>query len=256
MKGMKKGLKKRIALLGFLIMAAGLTACGEQEEEKYVSPTFNTETVKPGEAYTGASTEAPEVIPSNLSDGDPVDISDVNPEISNDKSIIGFYDGNTYYNPFTGFAITVDGVLWRMYDAVGVAEATGQTEDEVNNQWYGVVSPYSLKTTTCAIAYDADTGSNLIVSYVNPKLYYMQNMTAREYLELSAVQYENVEVLDMEYLGETWSSISIEEQQAGFGRRVQFAIRKKDLIVLLTYTLQGEDTLEDAASHVSRLITN
>ena len=31
-------------------------------------------------------------------------------------------------------------------------------------------------------------------------------------------------------------------------------MRKDDLIVLLTYTLQGEDTIEEAADHVTRLI--
>lgn len=244
--------KAIFAVAGISLLTVGLSACGETEqEEKYTSPNFITETVKPGEKYTGKTTEEPEVQPAGLSEGDPVNKSDV--DLSS-ETLVGAYDGNTYYNSLAGFAVTVDGSLWHLYDAAGVARATGQTEDDVNNQWYGVVSPYSLKTTTCAIAYDADTGTNLIVSYVNPKLYYMQNMTAREYLEMSASKYTNAEVIDYDYLGETWSCLTVDEAQEGVGKRVQFAIRKSDLIVLLTYTLQGDDVLEDAASHVTRLV--
>ena len=133
-----------------------------------------------------------------------------------------------------------------------MAEATGLTEDEVNDLWYGVVSPYSVKTMTCAIAYKRDTGSNLVVSYINPKMYYMQNMTAREYLELSARAYPDVEVQNVEYLGQVYAAIALPDE--GEGRRTQFAIRVQDLIVVLTYTMQGDDTLEDAADHVTKLI--
>ena len=253
---MKSIRRKTLLLAGAVLLMCGFSACGNEPEEKYTSPNFEQETIKPGEKYTGQSTEKPEVVPSGLSEGDPVNGNDVDADLSTSTTLTGTYDGNTYYNPFAGFVIQVDGALWRMYDAAGVAAATGQTEDEVNRQWYGVVSPYSMKNMTCAIAYDADTGSNLIVSYVNPKLYYMKDMTAREYLELSARQYENVDVIDMDYLGETWSTLTIEEDREGVGRRAQFAIRKSDIIILLTYTLQGEDTLEDAASHVSKLITS
>ena len=294
-------LKKKIFMAaGMLLLGAGLTACGSEPEQKYTSPTFNTETVKPGEKYTGDSTEAVSAEPASLSEGDPIDGSQTDVDLTQ-ATLAGTYDGNIYYNSFVGFAITVDGSLWKMYDAAGVAAATGQTEDEVNDLWYGVVSPYSVKNMTCAIAYDSTSGTNLIVSYVTPKLYYMQDMTAREYLELSAGQYEHATVTDYEYLGSTWSCLTVgdgseetseeatedgenpngENQNGenpdagnpdgenpdgetpgegtskleGIGRRVQFAIRKDDLIVLLTYTLQGEDTLEDAASHVTRLIT-
>ena len=240
---------------GMALMFTGLTACTDSEpEQKYTSPNFEYDTVVSGEQYT-ESTEAPEVVPSGLSEGEPVNTNDVDTDISTVSTIAGTYDNNVYYNPFMGFAIKVDGVLWRFYDAAGVAEVTGQSEDEVNRQWLGLISPYSVKNMTCAIAYDADTGTNLIVSYVNPKLYYMQDMTAREYLELSQRQYEGAELVDMDYLGETWSCLTIPEEREGFGRRTQFAIRKDDLIVLITYTLQGEDSLEDAADHISRLVT-
>ena len=290
MNSIRKGIFRKtvITAAGILLLGAGLTACGSEPEQKYTSPTFNTETVKPGEKYTGDSTEAASAEPASLSEGDPIDGSQTDVDLTQ-ATIAGTYDGNVYYNSFVGFAITVDGSLWKMYDAAGVALATGQTEDEVNDLWYGVVSPYSVKNMTCAIAYDSTSGTNLIVSYVTPKLYYMQDMTAREYLELSAGQYENATVTDYEYLGNTWSCLTVgdgsEENSEetteektdgenpdagnpdaenpsedtarleGVGRRVQFAIRKDDLIVLLTYTLQGEDTLEDAASHVTRLIT-
>ena len=256
-----RNMKKWAALFtGAALLLTGLTACSDSEpEEKYVSPNFEYETVKAGEQYT-ESTETPDVVPSGLSDGEPVDASNAETDINSTGSMAGTYEDNVYYNPFAGFAIKVDGVMWRFYNAAEVASVTGLTEDEVNRQWLGVVSPYSVKNMTCAIAYDASTGTNLIVSYVNPKLYYMQDMSAREYLTLSAQQYnkangnEDAEVVDMDYLDDTWSSLTIPEEREGFGRRTQLAIRKQDIIILITYTLQGDDTLEDAASHVSKLI--
>ncbi len=240
-----------IIMTGLLL---GLPACGEQEpEEKYVSPTFNTEVVNPSEeGKKPETTEAQEVLDTDLSQGDPVKASDLEEVPTTETTIAGSYENGSYYNPFTGFAIQGDSE-WKLYDAAGVAEVTGLTEDEVNDLWYGVVSPYSVKTMTAAIAYKRSTGSNLVVSYINPKLYYMQNMTAREYLELSARAYKDVEVSNVNYLGKVYAAITLPDE--GEGRRTQFAIRVDDLIVVLTYTLQGEDTLEDAADHVTTLIT-
>ena len=251
---------RRNRIAAVLIMTGlllGLPACTEKEPEegKYVSPNFNTEVVNRTEEGVPApkeTTEEREVVDSPLSKGDPVNIADLENVPNTETTIAGSYENGSYYNPFVGFAIQGD-TVWRLYDAAGVAEATGLSEDEVNDLWYGVVSPYSVKTMTCAIAYKQDTGSNLVVSYINPKLYYMQNMTAREYLELSARSYKDVEVQDVNYLGQTFSSISLPDE--GEGARTQFAIRVDDLIVVLTYTLQGDDTLEDAADHVTKLIT-
>ena len=233
----------------------GLTACAgtDTTEEKYTSPNFNTEVVteagKPGATET---TEDPDVVPSELSTGEPVKTSDLETDVSTNTTIAGSYENGDYYNPFIGLAIKSDS-SWRLYGAAEVAEVTELTEDEVNDLWYGVVSPYSVKTMTCAIAYKKSTGSNLIVSYINPKLYYMQNMSAREYLELSAREYPDVIVQNMDYLGQTFASATFPEKE-GDGRRIQFAIRKSDLIILLTYTLQGDDTIDDAADHVTRLL--
>ena len=233
----------------------GLTACAgtDTTEEKYTSPNFNTEVVtEAGKPGATESTEDPDVVPSELSTGEPVKTSDLETDVSTNTTIAGSYENGDYYNPFIGLAIKSDS-SWRLYGAAEVAEVTGLTEDEVNDLWYGVVSPYSVKTMTCAIAYKKSTGSNLIVSYINPKLYYMQNMSAREYLELSAREYPDVIVQNMDYLGQTFASATFPEIE-GDGRRIQFAIRKSDLIILLTYTLQGDDTIDDAADHVTRLL--
>ena len=250
--------RSRTALAGILVaLTLGLSACSETEstEEKYVSPNFNTETVTeaPKEGTT-MTTEDPDVEDSQLSTAEPINSSDLETELSTNTTIAGTYENGAYYNPFVGLTIQSDS-SWKLYDAKEVGEVTGLTEDEVNDLWYGVVSPYSVKTMTCAIAYKVSTGSNLIVSYINPKLYYMQNMSAREYLELSTRDYKDVEVRNVEYIGQVFAMASFPEEKEGAGRRIQFAIRKSDLIVLLTYTLQGEDTLEDAADHVIRLIT-
>ena len=249
--------KKIASVLIMAGMLMGLSACGEEEpEQKYVSPTFNTEVVtQDGDKKIVATPEEIEAEKLELSTGDAVKGSDLETDLSTSTTIAGTYENGDYYNPFIGIAIKTD-VLWHLYDAKGVADATGLTEDEVNDLWYGVVSPYSVKTMTCAIAYKTDTGSNLIVSYINPKLYYMQNMSAREYLELSSRAYKDVEVKNVQYLGQVYAMVELPEEKEGDGRRIQFAIRKDDLIVLLTYTLQGEDELETAADHVTKLITN
>ncbi len=247
--------RKIAAVLIATVMLIGLSACAETEpeQEKYVSPTFNTEVVTKGETPKQETTEEAEAEDIELSTGTPINGNDLETELSTGTTIAGTYENGMYYNPFIGLAIQSDDI-WKFYDAPGVAEATGLTEDEVNDLWYGVVSPYSVKTMTCCIAYRKDTGTNLIVSYINPKLYYMQNMTAREYLELSSRAYKDVEVKNVKYLGKVYATVEIPEEKEGYGRRVQFAIRKDDLIVLLTYTLQGEDTVEEAADHVTELI--
>ena len=254
--------RKISALLVVAALMMGLSACGETEpEEKYVSPTFNTEVVTKekntkkgkGDKTTEEAEKNGDVEDSGLSKGDPVKASDLETPPSTETTIAGSYENGSYYNPFVGLAIRGEG-LWRLYDAKAVAEATGLTEDEVNDLWYGVVSPYSVKTMTCAIAYKSDTGSNLIVSYINPKLYYMKSMTAHEYLELSVRDMKDVEVKNVNYLGQVYAMTEIPGATEQEGTRVQFAIRKDDLIVLLTYTLVGEDTLEEAADHVTELI--
>ena len=252
MRSKRSGWMSVIIAAGLML---GLTACGDTDstEEKYTSPNFNTEVVtEAGSNGATESTEASDVVPSELSTGEPVRTSDLETDISTNTTIAGSYENGDYYNPFIGLAIKADST-WKLYGAAEVADVTGLTEDEVNDLWYGVVSPYSVKTMTCAIAYKKSTGSNLIISYINPKLYYMQNMTAREYLELSAREYKDVVVQNVDYLGQTFASAEFPETE-GDGRRVQFAIRKSDLIILLTYTLQGDDTIEDAADHVTRLL--
>lgn len=250
--------RSRIIFAGMLVgLTLGLSACSEtgSTEEKYVSPNFNTEVVtEAGKQGATEATEDPNVEKLELSTEEPVKSSDLETELSTNTTIAGSYENGAYYNPFVGLTIQSDST-WKLYNAREVAEVTDMTEDEVNDLWYGVVSPYSVRTMTCAIAYKSSTGSNLIVSYINPKLYYMQNMSAREYLELSARDYKDVEVKSVEYLGQIFAMATFPEENEGQGQRIQFAIRKSDLIVLLTYTLQEGDTLEDAADHVVRLIT-
>ena len=254
MQGRKNKIAAVVIAAGLLM---GLSACtdAEPEDEKYVSPTFNTEVVTRGDdgKPIEKSTEKVEAEKSELSTAEAIEGKDLETDLSTSTTIAGTYENGNYYNPFVGLAIQSDDI-WRFYDAPGVAEATGLTEDEVNDLWYGVVSPHSVKTMTCCIAYKKDTGSNLIISYINPKLYYMQNMTAREYLELSSRSVKGAEVRNVEYLGQVYATVELPEEKEGTGKRVQFAMRKDDLIVLLTYTLQGEDTIEEAADHVTRLI--
>ncbi len=250
--------RSKLLFAGMIVgLSLSLSACSDtgSTEEKYTSPNFNTEVVtEEQDTRATEATEDPDVIHSELSTAEPVKSSDLETELSTNTTIAGTYENGAYYNPFVGLTIQSDS-SWKLYDAKEVGEVTGLSEDEVNDLWYGVVSPYSVRTMTCAIAYKVATGSNLIVSYINPKLYYMQNMSAREYLELSSRDIADVEVQSVEYLGQVFAMASFPEEQEGSGRRIQFAIRKSDLIVLLTYTLQGDDTLEDAADHVIRLIT-
>lgn len=252
--------KRRLAAM-ILACAFLLTGCGgRNEKEAYSSPNFSKQESSTEETGNAASqnvavatdTDGTIIEYGSLSDDEPIDMPELDEPI-NPEQVVGYYYNNDYYLPFGKFAIKTDGDNWRLYNAFQVSEVTDFTEEEVETIWAGQKSPYYLETTCCAVAYHFQSGSNIVVSYINPKLFWMEGLTAEKYLGMIAEEQEGLQVQEVTYLGRKYMVLDIPEELDGFGRRVQFVTEQDGLLISIVYTIQGDMTLEDMADHLVRL---
>ena len=256
---------KKISSILVAILILGslscLTGCGE-EEEAYSSPSFNNgssdeATVSDAEDEIASISDA--LMIASYTDATVTDASEMDAILSSipasltDALPMGVYDKDVYYNGLAEFKITVDGENWRFFNAEEVASATGTTKDYINNLWYGYKSPYDEETTYAAIATHVDTGSTIIVSYVNPENYNMPDYSAKEYLQMAAGKYENLKVRTVTFLGNKYECLDIPAEQTNVGRRTQFAIKEDGIIIIITFTMSEETPLEEAVSLLTPL---
>ena len=251
--------RTRIACIMIMcVMLVTFASCGAPEEEPYSSPSFSNERKENAteeEASITDATLSDALMKASYTDAYPIneDIADAYPASMTDAYPIGSYDGNVYYNGIAGFKITLDGENWRFYNASEVAAATGATEDDINNLWYGYKSVYDEDTVYACIASNKESGSTIIVSYVNPANYMMPEYTAKEYLSMMVDKYEGVSVRMVNFLGERYACLDIPAEQTKLGRRTQFAMDKDGLIVIITFTMNGDTPLEEAVGMLSPL---
>ena len=252
----KKSRLAAVLILCIILAVAG--GCTRQEDEPYSSPSFNdghSSEEQAEDATPMDATLSDALMVASFSDAYPINASmtDAFPASLTDAYPVGMYDGNVYYNGMAEFKITVDGERWRFYDAVEVASATGATEDDVNNLWYGYKSAYDLDTCYACIVSNKETGSTIIVSYVNPANYMMPDYTAKQYLSMMVDRYEDVTVRTVTFLGQTYECLDIPAEQTSFGRRTQFAIDKDGLIIIITFTMNGDARLDEAVGMLTPL---
>ena len=244
-------------LIGLLTLSL-LSGCGKQKDEPYSSPTFKNSTT---EAVVGDETnEATASITDALniasySDATITDAAKKKAELASmgDALLMGMYKGDVYYNTLAGFKITVDGVAWKLLDGTEVASATGATPDYIDELWRGFKSPYDEETSYAAVAYNVASGANIIVSYINPDKFQMPEFNAHSYLKMAADRYEDVNVVDVTFLGQEYSCLDVPASKTSMGRRTQFAIDMEGLIVLITFTLSDSVELEDAVKLLTPL---
>lgn len=241
------------AILCGVMLLSAFTACGKKDDKKYVSPNLNNPTTD--NTATGSDARSNYSVPGDYSIYSPASPLDATKDDKKSQSITGYYTDSAYYNEFAGFALQVDNNTWRFYDAATVASLTDATEDEINNYWYGVSSPYATKLTYCAVAYSKETGSNIIISYVNPKAYYMSDLTPVEYLNMTASKYTGLTVSEGPYLGKTYAMLDIPADQSSIGERAQFVTEVEGLLVVITYTVQEGDSLKGLSNHIVQLNT-
>ena len=250
--------KRKIAGILAGLMLTSLTSCGEPEKEPYVSPSFENESSE-NQKYEKSDLETV-VVDATPGDAVVYDAAPTDKEIPDsvkasltDAVQAGFYDGNTYYNTLGGFQISTEGTSWSFYDAEGVANATGLSVDDINNFWYGYKSAYDSEISYGCIAYDVKTGSNVMVSYVNPDVKLLPTITAEDYLAMALGRYQDLVVKRVGFMGGLWACLDIPEEQTGVGRRVCYAVRKENLIVLVTFTMQEGQELSEAQSIFTRI---
>lgn len=254
----RKMTKKLAGILVALTILASFSGCGKEEEDPYSSPSFTdgkVSTASEGEATSTDASLTDALMIASYSDATRSDASmtDAIPASLTDALPMGVYNKNTYFNGLAEFKIKVDGDRWKFLDAVEVASATGATEDYVNNLWYGYKSPYEEDTTYAAIVSNSLSGSTIIVSYVNPSSYMMPDYSAKEYLSMAAKKYDNVSVRKVTFLGQQYECLDIPKDQNELGRRTQFAIKQDGMIILITFTMIDDTTLEEAVSLMTPL---
>ena len=171
--------KKISAILVAILILSALSGCGKKEEEAYSSPSFSN-----GSSSEATETEAEEESASltealMIASSTDADKSKNLAATLTDAPIMGARTDKVYYNTLAEFKISLDEEGWEFYDAAEVATAIDATADYVNNLWYGYSSPYDEGTTYAAIAYHKDSGSSIIVSYVNPTEYNMPDYSAK-----------------------------------------------------------------------------
>lgn len=244
-------------LIGLTILSL-ISGCGKTEEEAYSSPSFkntSTETASAGDSneVNASITDALNI--ASYTDATMTDSIEVKKALASagDALPMGVYKDEVYYNSLAEFKITVDGTTWKLFDAAEVASATGATADYVSNLWAGRRSPYDEETSYAAVAYNVETGSNIIVSYVNPDKYLMPGFGAFDYLKMASQRYDECKVSVVTFLGQRYTCLDIPANDNSVGRRTQFAIDKEGLIVLITFTLSEEVELEDAVKLLTPL---
>lgn len=253
--------KKTAALLAASILLVSLAGCGEEEKEPYVSPDFKNESTN-NTGYepnieNASVTDATYGDAELMYDAEPLDeeaTEELMASVTDAEALeAGAYGDGIYYNTVAGFVINVKDTNWAFYDAAGVANATGLTEEDVNNFWYGYKTTKDAETSYCCIAYDKNTGSNIIVSYVNPSVTLFPEITSDEYLEMALGRYENLRVKRVKFMGELWSCLDIPADQNPAGRRVCYAKKSGDILVLVTFTMQDDQELSSAQGLFTRI---
>ena len=163
------------------------------------------------------------------------------------KNEAGFIYSNAYYNYLTNTLITTNGDSWRLCDSEEIAEYTGVDADKIKAFKDGEISAADNEVSYCAMAYNYNTASSIAVYYFNPAYYNISNMTAEQYLEIIASQYENVEKSKVEFIGQSYAMIDIPASDER-NRMVEYAIEKDGLLYCIAISLKDDMTYEEAAS--------
>ena len=249
--------KKYISVILLFTFILSAVSCGKVEDTPYSSPNFQNSMTEEDteEVITKADASITDALmKASLSDASLSD-ADLEPPASlTDASIMGMYDDGAYYNALAGFRITADyeDSTWHFYDAAGVASATDASLDHVNNLWHGYKSPYNEDVSYAAILYNSVDGSNIIVSYINPEKYLMPDFNAQKFLGMAASRYDDYTLSYVAFLRKNYWCLDVKEESE-VGRRTQLAIDEEGLIVLITFTLQEETSLQDALTLFSPL---
>lgn len=252
---------KKITLAILMISLMFTAGCSGLRDGQYVSPDLKndddyidateTDTDDYGNAVTGTATNGDAVFDEALiNKASRTDAISAYPDYAD--NIAGFTEGNIYRNLVMNVKITTDGDTWRLYDAEGVASATDSTVEDVQGFWLGTVSPYAQDISYCAIAYNFQTSTSVIVSYFNPSAYNIIDMSPEKYLKITKDKYEDAELKNVEYLGQTYALLDVPGTDTR-GRQLQYVIEKDDLYFIITISLKGDTTLNDAVRIISTI---
>jgi hypothetical protein len=156
----------------------------------------------------------------------------------------GSYEGeDTYINESFGFKMSLASDKWSFKTAEEIASDTGKSKADVDGVWSGEISPYTQSISYLAIAYNEETGSNIIVSYMCPALNQLETyLTSEEYVTKAAENYDGADTGKTDFAGETWDYL--ERNDLTDASQKILARSQDGIIVMITFTVVDQENCE------------
>jgi predicted small lipoprotein YifL len=215
---MKEGCKKifSVAVVS-LALSFTITGCGKKNTTD--EPVFQIENEQ--DAETGSETDA--------------EIADITP---------GSYEGDDIYeNESFGFRMTLASNKWSFKTAQEIADGTGEDVSDIEGVLNGEISPFTRGISYLAIAYNEETGSNIIVTYMCPALNQLDTyMTSEEYVTKAAESYDGSQTGKQDFAGESWDYL--ERTDLTDASQKILARSENGIIIMITFTVVDEEDCE------------
>lgn len=234
--------KKLSLLLACSFIIVSLSACGKKNDVDDL-PTVNDKTEQ-------VTTESNGNNPGNNATTSDATRGDAT--VKTAHNIVGYYEGsNTYVNELAGFKLVVDEVNWNFLSAEEVAKSMGLEEKDIKDLWEGKKSLYDQKDSNmavCAIAANKKNGSNIIVDYYYVSTDINKETTSQYYLSVAAKRHENAEFKTVKFVDKDFDALIIPPEEGSTVTQVMYATKVNDLIVIISFSLNEGDKIENIES--------
>ena len=147
--------------------------------------------------------------------------------------------------------MVVDEVNWNFLSAEEVAKSMGLEEKDIKDLWEGKKSPYDQKDSNmavCAIAANKKNGSNIIVDYYYVSTDINKETTSQYYLSVAAKRHENAEFKTVKFVDKDFDALIIPPEEGSTVTQVMYATKVNDLIVIISFSLNEGDKIENIES--------
>ncbi len=100
----------------------------------------------------------------------------------------------------------------------------------------------------CAIAANKKNGSNIIVDYYYVSTDINKETTSQYYLSVAAKRHENAEFKTVKFVDKDFDALIIPPEEGSTVTQVMYATKVNDLIVIISFSLNEGDKIENIES--------